>query len=236
MRKMLVLLLAMALLLSLSACGEKEEPASEEKHSSNQADKETKPTQPEETTAPDAPEREFSIGKVTGQNYENTFIGIGCTLPEHWTFSTEQELLEKVGIYGITDREEALVYLEGVPFYYDMSAGFQGDFPTIMIYLKQYNNFALNILKLENHYLQILDYFAKEYALDVKNVTGTVEEVQISGQTVPFLRLRGKQNGMVYYWSIFCIKCDGYLATVEICTMNKSDARDILNCFYFIEA
>ena len=72
MKKLLVMLLTIALAMAMVACG-----------TENNVDSEITSTV-----------RESFLGNVNGSVYENDFIGIGCELDEQWTYCTEEELAE----------------------------------------------------------------------------------------------------------------------------------------------
>ena len=86
MKKIVVLLLALVMLLSLAACG-KEAPA--EKPAATEA--------PAETTQAVDEGKTVTLGRVENGVYTNDYIGIGCALDSAWTFYTAEELQELPG-------------------------------------------------------------------------------------------------------------------------------------------
>lgn len=49
--------------------------------------------------------KEFSMGTVNGNSYENDFVDIRCELPEDWTIYDEAQLAEMIGLYADTFTE-----------------------------------------------------------------------------------------------------------------------------------
>ena len=39
-------------------------------------------------------DKDFLLGTVNGNVYENSFIGIGCELDKNWNFYNEEQILE----------------------------------------------------------------------------------------------------------------------------------------------
>lgn len=49
--------------------------------------------------------KEFSMGTVNGNSYENDFVGIRCDLPQDWTIYDEAQLAEMIGLFSDTFTE-----------------------------------------------------------------------------------------------------------------------------------
>ena len=49
--------------------------------------------------------KEFSMGTVNGNSYENDFVGIRCDLPQDWTIYDEAQLAEMLGLFSDTFTE-----------------------------------------------------------------------------------------------------------------------------------
>ena len=106
MKKLISVLLAMALAFSVTACGlgsadaPKGEYKPAEQEQTQSADTKTEDTETEDTLPDDTrPEEDndFSLGTMQGGTYENAYIGIGCTLDENWTYKTAEEMQDISG-------------------------------------------------------------------------------------------------------------------------------------------
>ena len=104
MKKILSLVLALALALSMTACGflsaeapkGEYKPLEQEQTEPEQTDAtEPEDTQPEDTESAaveEEPGNEFALGTMQGGVYENTYVGYGCYLDESWVYTTAEEL------------------------------------------------------------------------------------------------------------------------------------------------
>ena len=81
MKKLLALLMALCLLVVLGGCQKLQQAAD----------------------AVNA--KEFSLGTVNGNSYENDFVGIRCDLPQAWTIYDEAQLAKMIGLISDTFTE-----------------------------------------------------------------------------------------------------------------------------------
>ena len=92
MKKLICLLLALVMALSLAACGGEGE-VSGKVDPNQEAAPATVPAgkveQPEETAAP---EKELSLGRMEGGVYTNEYVVYACKLDSSWTFLSAKEL------------------------------------------------------------------------------------------------------------------------------------------------
>ena len=100
MKKIISLLLALAMVLSLAACGSSasEPPKGDIKPLEDTQQEENTPQQTEEETQPAEEDNSFSLGAMQGGIYENTYAGFGCKLNENWVYKTAEELQDVTGL------------------------------------------------------------------------------------------------------------------------------------------
>ena len=82
MKKLLSLLVVLCLLVALSGCQKVQQAA-------------------DAVTA-----KEFSLGTVNGNHYQNDFVGIQCELSNDWTIYNEAQIAEMFGLYADSFTEE----------------------------------------------------------------------------------------------------------------------------------
>ncbi len=214
MKKLLALLLALMMVFSFAACGEKE-------------------TADNKTDAGD--KSSFTFGTVENNVYENEFIGIGCELPSAWTFYSEEDIMELNNItmsYMDEDFQEAI---ENATLLYDMYAQSSNGLNNINVVLQKIPQIQLDTLDLEDTFE--LGFNQAKTALEnmgYTNVSFKGEKRKVCGKEMPIGVITSQIGGMPLTQLQFAIKCDGYLASVTISDYT-SDGSDLLGLFYSLD-
>ena len=136
--KMGALLLACALLVTMSAC-------SGGSGSSIRGNVTPAQTTAPETTVPETTEPAFSVGTSSGNRYENTFLGIGCTLDENWTFLTDEQIRENNSAAADMMAEEYQELVSEASVVYDMMANHSNEVDTVSLNMEKLTGAALLI-------------------------------------------------------------------------------------------
>lgn len=100
MKKIISLLLALAMVLSLAACGSSaSEPPKGDIKPLEDTQQESAPEKQEEQTQPaEEEDNDFSLGAMQGGIYENAYAGFACKLDENWVYKTAEELQDVTGL------------------------------------------------------------------------------------------------------------------------------------------
>ena len=99
MKKIISLLLALAMVLSLAACGSSaSEPPKGDIKPLEDTEQENNTPEQEEETQPAEEDNSFSLGAMQGGIYENTYAGFGLKLDENWVYKTAEELQDVTGL------------------------------------------------------------------------------------------------------------------------------------------
>ncbi|MDD6284101.1 MAG: hypothetical protein PUB05_01920 [Firmicutes bacterium] len=107
MKRILSVAVLLMLTLTLCACGKGSKTPSDSNNGQSTSSKS---------------ESTFEMGTVTGNQYSNKFLGIGCTLDSDWTFSTDEQIRETNSISTDLLDEEMQSQLENASIVYDMMA------------------------------------------------------------------------------------------------------------------
>lgn len=213
MKKILSFALVAVLLLSLAACN----APNPEDIRGTQSDK------------------ELSLGVVNGLKYENSFIGIGCQLPEGWTFKSEAEILELNNIAQDVMTDDLQEALKSATVVYDMMATSPSQTDNILVNLEKVNNIQLLALDLKKNcetlYPSIEDSLKN---FGYQDFTHSVEDVNIGNKSFTALKLQASLYGVKMYQTTFFIKCNGYLAGVAVTAMSEAQMQSILQSFYIL--
>ncbi len=237
-RKLLALVLALALVFALSACGS--EPKGNVTSGGSDKTDVSGTTTPKEdkteaTPAPEAePEDDIELGSMVGGTYENDFIGIGCKLDENWTYCTEDELLELNGLVADSvDDEELAEQLRDSKSFYDMMATAEDGLVSVNVVLE-------NLGLIYGHTLDASGYI--DVALET--LEGSLAELGIEatscekvsfdfcGQPTDGIYITGSVQGVEMYQRMACVKAGNYMCCVTACTYVEDLTTDVLDLFY----
>ena len=110
--KILVFCLILTLVLSLAACGSKEEPKEEPAETE---EKEEEPEEVEEPAEKEEPEQvetpvpEDLLGKITDTSYVNDHFGLRCDVPADWYILSKEEVATITGVAISNIDDEAIL-------------------------------------------------------------------------------------------------------------------------------
>lgn len=254
MKKGLAMLMAVALMLSLSACGADENVRGTQTATTTttEADTATTTTAPQggeetttttedeeattTTTAPAEEEKELSLGLVDGLSYENEFIGIGCQLGSDWRFYSDEEIRAMNGLTEEILPEEMLETLKNATVIQDMFAAREDGLNNVSVSLEKADLLQLVTLDIEENYRAMMPIFVETYEnagyTDIEQTVGTA---MIDGKEYPVLLLTANVGGVTMYQTMVNIKCNGYLASIAVTSVAENDCDEILACFYELD-
>ena len=261
MKKLTAILLALAMLFAFAACGgstpDEDAVRGEQKVNTTQANDPaedvTKAPSDETTNAPDnevtdAPETdvtdapatdvtepEFSLGDITGLNYENEFIGIGCNLPADWTFYTDEQIKELNNVAADLAGEEYKEAMENATVVYDMLATSPDMLSNVNINLEKGDPILIAATDLADAFENTLSLTKQSLENMGAVITSTeIGTVTIDGESFTSLRITSEINGFTMCQLIFATKCNGYIAYIGITTTDDAAVQEILDCFYTV--
>ena len=224
MKRILSVCLVVFLLLSLCACRADEEQIRGEQIQGNQSAGDTQP--PSEGP-------EFSLGSTSGVTYENAFIGIGCNLPEGWSFYTDEQIRQINNITADAVGEEFQELMEQATVVYDMYAVSADGLNNMNVNLEKVPQIQLLVLDLEENLKKIGPTLQETMEnMGITDYTYETGTKTIEGKTFTCLNCHGTISGIDMYQTILNIKCNGYLASVTICTFGENQIDQMLENFY----
>ena len=220
MKRILSVCLLVLLLLSLCACGGN----GEEQIRGEQITNNTQPA----TEGP-----EFSLGSTTGVTYESTFIGIGCNLPEGWTFYTDEQIRQLNNTTADVAGEEYQELMEQATVVYDMYAVAADGLSNMSVNLEKISQIQLLVLDLEENLKKIGPTLQETMeTMGITDYTYEVGTKTIEGETFTCLNCHGTISDIDMYQTILNIKCNGYLASVTLTTFGENTIDQLLENFY----
>ena len=218
MKRVLICVLAVAMLLAMSGCNLLLSPNPEDIRGEQTADK------------------ELSLGEVTGKKYESDFIGIGFTLPDDWTFYTDEQIKEMNNYVGDIAGQDYKDMIKNASVVYDMMATSSTLTDNVIVTLEKIPNVQLAVLDLsktlENSFNSIKSSFEN---MGYKNITHKITTITIDGKDFTGMQISATLAGQTMNQTSFVIKCNGYLASMAVTTFATTGTDPLMANFYLID-
>lgn len=205
MKKLLALLLAAVMLLSMTACGGEGGEA--------------------ETTEPAGP----AVGTISGNTYTNTFFGMGCTLDSTWTVADQAQMME---IFGVAEDLLSDAALDSDGMAYSFYAAKEDGLTTLNIVLENLG-MVYGMLLDEQGYVEtaVKQLPATFEALGMTNVSTEITTLSFAGGNHAAIKLSGDLYGITFYETLVCVKQGSYIAVVTAASYYEDTTGDILALF-----
>lgn len=236
-KRLLALVLALALVFALTACGSEPKGNVTPSESSAPAGDKTAAT-PEPTAEPTPePEDDVELGSMNGGVYKNEFVGITCTMGDEWTYYSEDEILQLNGLVAdSTDDEELAEQLRDSDSFYDMMAENQETAENVNVVLE-------NLGLLYGHTMDASSYI--DVALE--NLEASMKSMGMNVSSCEKVKFDfcGKETDGIYITSTMtvegmeievfqrmaCVKAGTYMCDITACSYFEDTTMDVLNLF-----
>ena len=217
MKKLTAMLLVLVMMLSLCACGEKNVSGT---------------VSPQE----DQPEVDFQLGVTTGGKYESTFLGIGCSLDDSWSFAGQEELAQMIGATAeMFDNEEYAEQMKNTDMFYDMAAAADDGLVNINIII-QNMGLLYGMALSEEKYIEISQEGLEEQLSSAGFTLEGAEAgtVTFAGQERSGLHITCTYQGIAYYCQQVYIKQGNYMSVITLASFFEDDTDSMLDYFYAV--
>lgn len=179
---------------------------------------------------------EFSLGTTDGLVYENSFIGLGCTLPGDWTFYSDEEIKQLNNLTADVMGEEYEALMESAQVVYDMYATDATGSSNINVSLEKIDNRMLAGVEVGDIYAQNAPLFEEMYtSMGCSNVKAELITFDIDGEEFAGIYISAEMGGMNLYQKCFGVKCNGYLASIAITAYGEDITDTVLANFYLVD-
>ncbi len=233
MKKLLALLMILVMLFSFAGCGEEKDVRGEQTDNtkSDVVSEDETDSQDEETES----EAEFSMGSVAGLKYENKFIGIGCNLPEGWSFYTDEQIKELNNVAIDMAGEEYEEMIKDASIVYDMYAESSNQMDNINVNLEKGTALQFAAFDVVENYKAIASTVISSYEnMGYTNCEYEISEVTIDGKKFDCMNFTAEISGLTMNQTMISIKCsNNYVANIAV-TSAENNVADILNAFYLL--
>ena len=242
LKRMAALLLTVALLCGLAACGGETQPEATEVETTAATEPSTtepETTEPETTEAPTETEPEttenealsgLDLGTIDGNTYTNETLGLRCELDANWYVYTEAELASLMGVVADTlsdtDIGDAVENNQGVTVFFAMDTATYGNLniavsKNSMYSLSEENFVALMVPQMK----PLLEQSGFE------NVTCTEAEFEFAGQTHTGIDITATVQGMTVYERQVYLMADSCMYVVTATAYEENGAQPMLDTF-----
>ncbi len=213
MKKLLVSVLALCLLLSLTACG-----------ATNTADN------------AEVPALHGTIDRTTN-TYTNEFLGLSAKFPSNYNFSTDEEMAElnKIIAEEVDSLGEAYEQaLKNNQIIYEMYvANNNGD--SVNLNFENLSKISLNIQNEEEYVNEAIKSVPSALeSIGYTDVTTEKTTVTLGGQTHQAIRVSAKISQFSFHELIVCIKVDNYVANITFASFAEGTIDEQASCFQAI--
>ncbi len=179
-------------------------------------------------------EESFSLGKTKNNCYENTFLGISCTLPSEWIFYTDEEILELNNIVSDMVDEDVAKALEAANIIYDMYATNPNDYSSVNVNLEKHTATQVAAMNLKTVIEAQFSVIKSSYEnMGYTDVNVQYQKITVDGKELDGAVITAKISGLQFNATLFCFKKGRYLSNVTIAAFGADKVDAILDCFTF---
>ena len=227
MKKLTAFLIALVLLLSLAACAQEEVLTSHRRADRKIAVKETTEVTEDETQT-DESDVDSKRGKFDGQTYENTFLGIGCTLDRQWMYATPEEVEQimaasgsAMGISGLSDED----------VYYDMFAATSEGYQISVTFSKDtYLTKKLSEEELLEASADMLEYYIQSAGYE--NLQTGIEEFSFLDYDTKVLKVSADAYGRTLCEYIVTFRTQKHIVSITVFAESEEACAQLIDQFY----
>lgn len=236
MKKIVSLILAALMLLSMTACGSK--PADvrgEVQTAATEAPKTTEAqpsaeAEPETTEAAEA-EEDVQLGTTASNTYTNKFLKLSCTLDSDWVFYSDEEIREINQIAQDALGEKYAEQVKKADSLQDMYAANYENGCTLNITMSRIG--AMGLVLTPDTYAdaampQLAPALESAGMTDVKIEKGTVE---FAGETATALFIQTTNQGYPFFETMVILERGGYIVCITSASYIEDTTMDALNAF-----
>lgn len=209
-KKLLALVLALALVFALTACGSEPTPA---------------------------PEDDVELGSMNGGVYKNDFVGITCTLGDEWLYYSEDEILQLNEVVADSaDDEELAEQLRSKDSFYDMMAENGETAENVNVVLENLGLLYGHTMDASGYIDVALENLETSMASMGMNVTGC-EKVQFDfcGKETDGIYLTSTMTvegiEVEVFQRLACVKAGTYMCVITATSYFEDTTMDVLGQF-----
>ncbi len=170
-------------------------------------------------------------GTISGNIYESAFIGIGCTLPDGFAFSSDEQIAQS-NIAAYNDLGEIGTDLASADVIYDMAAT-DGQGSSVNVNIENLGVLGLQVSSAEEYAkIAVSQAAAPLEELGFSDIDAFQNTVSFAGAKHPAVQIVASHHGMACYQTSVCIMVDNYVASISVGSLDKAIHDTLLASFY----
>lgn len=180
-------------------------------------------------------EKAFATGTNDGTTYENTFIGIGCTLDGDWEFSSDEDIREMNELTLEMMGDDYAAAIQNAEIVYDMMANNLTTGDSININLENLDLLYGSVLSEEEYVDMALPTMQELFGGEGMEGT-TIEKATftLAGQEHYGFNVSMTMMGIEIHEAVVCVKAGSYMACITVASSTKESVTDLLAKFYAV--
>ncbi len=248
--------MAFVMVLSLAACAEKDVQTSTSEEVVASASVEEKEDVVVSEEAPEAseevpeasveeipeeasvPEKDFAVGTIENNVYENTYAGLGCALSEDWIILDQEQMLTYNQLTAESVGDDYAQLVDSLQTAYDMIAVNSTNMDTITILFEKLD--GLKFLLTEDTYLDAT--LSQSVTLEALTNMG-MEGIEMAKDTISFagkerqcIKITGNVAGVMDFYEVLIpVKLSKHFYCMTIASYGEDRSQSTADLFYAIE-
>lgn len=239
MKRLLSVILILVIAFAITACGKNDDTDTSKNKDTEKSTVEKSTENTEEPTVDDVVDKKFSaeylLGSTSGDKYENEFLGLGFTLPESFSYKSEQEMRKLNSMTSDIIGEEYEKLVREAELLYAMYAGNPDSSENVNILLQNVDADALKNISVTEYFEKVLPSVKTSLeGLGATDIQHEVGKINIDGTDYDCLEITSKYGEVdLYQTQIVCIK-DNYIGTITVTARDEESTKEIYDCFYVL--
>lgn len=232
MKKVVLMLLAVMLIFSVTACGGNDDVRGDIAPAVSEPAVEETPTV-EGTPVADEEEDAFSKGTSENNVYENEFLGMGCSLDSSWTFQTDEQIEEMNKSAAAQSGLDYETYYDNASVIYDMHAVNENATDNMIVSFENLGVLYGAVIDEQAYLDATIETVGTAYAnMGFEVISTEIADGTIAGETHKTLAIELNTNGTPYYQKVYVVQQGKYMCVLTFSAATEEALDAMAASFY----
>jgi len=231
MKKIVAMLMALVMMLSLCACGAKTEAEIR-----GQVTAAGESAAEAESVGEAAAEAEAELGTVNGGRYESSFLGIGCELDENWSYYSQEDMASLLGMTAdMFEDENYAEQVKDADMFYDMYAAYADGTCFINVLVQNLGLLYGTVLTEEEYVKLSTESLSSQLeSAGFTDVEWEIVTLDFAGQQRQGLKISSMVQGVPYYCTQAYIKSGSHMAIISLACYVEDISESLAEYFFAV--